>query len=846
MTRAMETSTSQSQSEAQLQIAAAVKRVKAFYEQGRYQESLDACLQITDIDRGAAGAWINAAVNCVLLARWQDAIDYAQTALTCGGNTLALYDALASAHGALGRWDEARRYGLQALEMRDSRFGDAPVLPLPEPRPLPPSPSAQTRERNIIAFSLFGGDSKYCEPAVFNVLEQPNIYPHWVCRFYIDDSVPEDVIGRLRKGGAQIVQVEGPALQWPGPMWRFLALDDPQAHRILLRDDDAVISRREAGAVQQWLASGKRFHMMRDWSSHTELMMAGLWGVAAGSLPPLDQLMERFLSAPLESRHFADQYFLRQYVWPYARASLMQHDSVFGFMNAASFPDGNRPEGFHVGGAENYKSFTAKTDLPNGLEVTWQLYQSEKQTGDQGREELVCAYPCIIKNGSVSASIPARYAQWIEQGSASVRLSVPAAHDAQAKIKSSIDAAAKRVNAFHTQGRYQEALEICLQITRDYPEIADAWGNAAVNCIYLARWRDTIDYGQAALTRGCNRMELYDVLAHAYGELGQWNQARRYGLQALEMRDSRFGGQPAIPPPEPKPLPPSPSAQTRERNIIAFSLFGGDSKYCEPAVLNVLEQPNIYPHWVCRFYVDGSVPENVIDRLRAGGAQIVQVQGPAVQWPGPMWRLLALDDPQAHRILFRDADAVISRREAGAVEQWLASGKRFHMMRDWGSHTELMMAGLWGVVAGSLPPLNELMQRFMSVPLQSQHFADQYFLRQYVWPYARASLMQHDSVFGFMNGISFPGGDRSEGFHVGCAEGSRFFTFKKNLPDGSAVTWALYRIEQRESGQSREELVCSYTNTVQNGTVKACLPARYLGWIQQTTACVRLLASNPA
>ncbi|MDR0479337.1 MAG: hypothetical protein LBH31_05950 [Burkholderiaceae bacterium] len=97
-----------------------------------------------------------------------------------------------------------------------------------------------------------------------------------------------------------------------------------------------------------------------------------------------------------------------------------------------------------------------------------------------------------------------------------------------------------------------------------------------------------------------------------------------------------------------------------------------------------------------------------------------------------MWRLLALDDPQAHRILFRDADSVISRREADAVQQWLASGKRFHMMRDWWAHTELILDGLWGMVAGSLPPLEQLMQPFMSKPLESRHFADQHFLQQYI------------------------------------------------------------------------------------------------------------------
>jgi hypothetical protein len=409
-----------------------------------------------------------------------------------------------------------------------------------------------------------------------------------------------------------------------------------------------------------------------------------------------------------------------------------------------------------------------------------------------------------------------------------------------------LDAAVKRMRTLHEQGRYQKSLDICLQITRAHPGIADAWGDAAANCVKLERWQDAIGYGQTALARGCNTLGLYDALAHAHSKLEQWDEARRYGLQALNMRERRFGGEPVIPLPEPGALPPPPSEQTREHNVIAFSLFGSSSKYCEPAVLNVREQPQVYPHWVCRFYVDGSVPEGVVARLRAGGAQIVPVDGPAAQWPGPMWRFLALDDPQAHRILLRDADSVISQREAGAVDQWVNSDKRFHMMRDNGSHTELMLAGLWGVVAGCLPPLEKLMQRFMSAPLESRHFADQYFLRRYVWPYARTSLMQHDSVFGFMDAAPFPDGERPEDFHVGYAEGSPFFSAPSSLPDGTEVVWTLYLIEKQADGQSREEPVCAYPAVVKNGAVDGHVPARYARRIQQGTAGVRLSGGGAA
>jgi tetratricopeptide (TPR) repeat protein len=410
---------SQDEFETQSQLNATIKCMMALYKQGRYEEALNICLKILRTHPGLANVWYAAAVNCTKLERWEDAIRYAQTTLSNGGNDLGIYEVLVCAHAALGQMDKSCDYGLQAFNIRVHRFNDTPIIAWPF-EPIPPLPSDKTREHNIIAFSLFGHDSKYCETAVLNVQDQPSVYPYWVCRFYVDSSVPESVINRLRQGGAQIVQVDGSAAQWPGEMWRLLALNDPQAHRILFRDADSLISQREARVVEQWLTSGKRFHMMRDHVSHMELIMAGLWGVVVGSLPPLDKLMECFAKPSNEDRHFADQFFLRQCVWPYARTSLMQHDSIFGFMNAVPFPDGEKADGFQVG-TMNSIVYSMQTALPNGSEITWALYRFSNQENTKILGELVCTYTNTVQNGIVKAYIPKRYAQWIEQGTACIR-----------------------------------------------------------------------------------------------------------------------------------------------------------------------------------------------------------------------------------------------------------------------------------------------------------------------------------------------------------------------------------------------------------------------------------------
>ena len=63
-----------------------------------------------------------------------------------------------------------------------------------------------------------------------------------------------------------------------GLMWRFLVLDDHEVDRFLIRDADSLISKREVAAIEAWQQSDKRFHLMRDYFSHTELLLAGMWG----------------------------------------------------------------------------------------------------------------------------------------------------------------------------------------------------------------------------------------------------------------------------------------------------------------------------------------------------------------------------------------------------------------------------------------------------------------------------------------------------------------------------------------------------------------------------------------
>ncbi len=366
------------------------------------------------IASGARNAHIfqDAAIAALGLEKWVDAAGYARKAIALNPNSFSHYDALSNAATGMRDWATVAHAGLRALQLRDASVPAAPPLDLPL--------RAAGGTKDIIAFSLFGGNSKYCETAVLNCTDQPSVYPGWRCRFYVDDTVPAGVLQRIRDAGGEVVAVQGALRDWPGPMWRFAALDDPTVRRVIFRDADSVVSPREAGAVAEWIAGGQAFHAMRDSGTHTELLLAGLWGAKAGALPRMADMIAVFLQTPVENAHFADQFFLRAYVWPYARRDILQHDSLFGFGKARPFPGGPRRDDFHTGYAEGSPVVTISTRQAEGSTVHWCLVDKRSAP-----HRLICRYPATVVGGHVTAHIPARYARMINTGETSAFVEMP-------------------------------------------------------------------------------------------------------------------------------------------------------------------------------------------------------------------------------------------------------------------------------------------------------------------------------------------------------------------------------------------------------------------------------------
>ena len=257
------------------------------------------------------------------------------------------FDALAASFYRLHAFDEARQAGTRALVLKDaasrvhSKPGSFPACG-------PAEWLGRAGRHQVIAFSLWGAHPRYLRGAIDNALAAPTVYPGWTARFYVDETVPSDVRVALAELGAELV------MEPPGqPMrqrltWRFKVANDPAVGRFLVRDVDAVVNPREAWAVTQWIASDRWFHVMRDWWTHTDLMLAGMWGGVAGVLPNLANLLTAYKPKVMETPHI-DQIFLRDCVWPLIRSHCLVHDRCFTPPGAQGWDLPEPSDNTHVG-----------------------------------------------------------------------------------------------------------------------------------------------------------------------------------------------------------------------------------------------------------------------------------------------------------------------------------------------------------------------------------------------------------------------------------------------------------------------------------------------------------------
>ena len=164
--------------------------------------------------------------------------------------------------------------------------------------------------KKIISFSLYGKHPAYTVGAVANARHASRAYPGWVCRFYVADDVPQSIVSRLQEHGAEVVNM-GQHFGHEAMFWRLYAAFEPENEIVIFRDTDSRFTKCELVMVNNWLASDKKFHVMR-WDYSPEVsVMGGLWGLR-GNISELREPVKKCLEAKNFWLKGADEIFLNK------------------------------------------------------------------------------------------------------------------------------------------------------------------------------------------------------------------------------------------------------------------------------------------------------------------------------------------------------------------------------------------------------------------------------------------------------------------------------------------------------------------------------------------------------
>lgn len=311
-------------------------------------------------------------------------------------------------------------------------------------------------------------------------------------------------------------------------------------------------------------------------------------------------------------------------------------------------------------------------------------------------------------------------------------------------------------------GDFTAAAHVLGKASELHPDHLEIALNRGVALSRAGDHRNAIDVLELYLARSGSEPSALDALCASSHKLGDDAKALDYGTRALAVKDERTAAQRGA-----VPLHHVPDGDTRP-NVISFSLWGSNPRYLRGALHNVLAARRVYPEWTCRFIVEPSLDAALLDALRSEGAD-VRVDETTDDQHRLTRRFAVADDPAVGRFLVRDCDSVVSDREAAAVAQWVTSGLPFHVMRDWWSHTDLILAGLWGGIVGVFPNMVRAIAGFRSPWLATANW-DQWFLGQTVWPAIRDQALIHDRLFASYNARPFPGPEPQGNVHVGQDE----------------------------------------------------------------------------
>lgn len=195
---------------------------------------------------------------------------------------------------------------------------------------------------NVFSFCLYGPENpKYHDGLIENLELIRRHFPSWKVFVYVGADITEQRIQTILSY-PQVVLRKTEKLGAANMIDRFFAIDEPGVDVMFVRDADSRIHWKDRWAIQSFLKSPFRFHIIRDHKEHTSPVMGGLWGMRKVEGFSIQTEYARYVEdTSLGHRWAHDQNFLADAIYPkFIKDALVHYSNrrVRIHENAVEFP----------------------------------------------------------------------------------------------------------------------------------------------------------------------------------------------------------------------------------------------------------------------------------------------------------------------------------------------------------------------------------------------------------------------------------------------------------------------------------------------------------------------------
>jgi hypothetical protein len=179
---------------------------------------------------------------------------------------------------------------------------------------------------NVFSFCLYNPYNPYYYVGLLENIDLIHqFFPDWGIYVYIGNDVSSEFQEKLVQLGCT-VRMTG-AVGVVNMVHRFFAIDEPDVNVMFVRDADSRVHWKDRWAIQTFLASSARLHIIRDNKVHTTPILGGLWGIRK----PFQSIRDLYIANPMGVQiHLGhDQNFLANQIYPRVpKSEILIHSSI--------------------------------------------------------------------------------------------------------------------------------------------------------------------------------------------------------------------------------------------------------------------------------------------------------------------------------------------------------------------------------------------------------------------------------------------------------------------------------------------------------------------------------------